>query len=94
MAVGGFAYLVVQRNLGSDSLQAWLTEALDRRAGEEYDVQRLGSAKGYRVLQVRREGASEARHFRLGVRTDSGTAQPRVANARGFVPSRSPIADC
>jgi hypothetical protein len=46
-----------------------------------------------RVLQIRREGASEARHFRLGVRTGSGTAHPKFANARGFVPSRSPIAD-
>lgn len=54
LAVPGSAYLVVQRNLGSDSLQAWLAETLDRRPGERYDVRRLGSAKGYRVLEVRR----------------------------------------
>ena len=42
---GGRAYLVVQRNLGADSLATWL-------AGQGYDVQRLKSKKGYRVLQV------------------------------------------
>lgn len=42
---GGTAYLVVQRNLGADSLQAWL-------AGRGLDVERLASAKGYRVLAV------------------------------------------
>lgn len=42
---GGAAYLVVQRNLGSDSLASWL-------AGEGFAVTRLKSKKGYRVLQV------------------------------------------
>jgi 16S rRNA (guanine1207-N2)-methyltransferase len=42
---GGHAYLVVQRNLGSDSLAAWL-------AAQGYAVQRLKSKKGYRILQV------------------------------------------
>ncbi len=46
LAPGGFAYLVVQRNLGSDSLAAWL-------ASEGHEVQRLKSKKGYRVLAVR-----------------------------------------
>ncbi len=53
---GGTAYLVVQRHLGADSLQAWLATALadvSTRVGE-YDVRRLGSAKGYRVLTVQR----------------------------------------
>ncbi|HKW60065.1 MAG TPA: methyltransferase [Candidatus Dormibacteraeota bacterium] len=44
---GGAAYLVVQRNLGSDSLAAWL-------AGQGWIVGRLKSKKGYRVLAVRR----------------------------------------
>jgi hypothetical protein len=48
------AYLVVQRNLGSDSLQTWLDGALAQRSDERYDVRRLGSAKGYRLLEVRR----------------------------------------
>jgi 16S rRNA (guanine1207-N2)-methyltransferase len=39
------AYLVVQRNLGSDSLAAWLS-------GQGWPVQRLKSKKGYRILDV------------------------------------------
>src|SRR5258708_4069716 len=42
---GGRAYLVVHRNLGADSLATWLTS-------EGYEVQRLKSKKGYRILQV------------------------------------------
>jgi 16S rRNA (guanine1207-N2)-methyltransferase len=42
---GGRAYLVVQRNLGADSLSAWL-------ATQGYQVQRLKAKKGYRVLEV------------------------------------------
>lgn len=42
---GGAAYLVVQRNLGADSLAAWLVE-------QGFQVTRLKSKKGYRVLQV------------------------------------------
>src|SRR5216683_8222136 len=43
---GASAYLVVQRNLGSDSLAAWLVT-------QGYDVRRLKSKKGYRILEVR-----------------------------------------
>jgi 16S rRNA G1207 methylase RsmC len=46
LAPGGTAYLVVQRNLGSDSLAAWL-------AASGRDVDRLKSKKGYRILRVR-----------------------------------------
>lgn len=46
---GASAYLVVQRNLGSDSLQAWLHTELGP-AG--YQVSRLASAKGFRLLHV------------------------------------------
>jgi 16S rRNA (guanine1207-N2)-methyltransferase len=42
----GAAYLVVQRNLGADSLAKWL-------AKQGYEVARLKSKKGYRILQVR-----------------------------------------
>lgn len=49
LAEAGQAHLVVQRNLGADSLQAWLAGQL---AG--WRVDRLGSAKGYRVLQLER----------------------------------------
>lgn len=41
----GRAYLVVQRNLGADSLTAWLNEA-------GYPTRRLKAKKGYRVLEV------------------------------------------
>ena len=43
---GGRAYLVVQRNLGADSLAAWL-------ATQGFEVTRLKSKKGYRVLEVK-----------------------------------------
>ena len=45
---GAQAHLVVQRNLGADSLHAWLAGALEGRA----TVERAGSAKGFRVLRV------------------------------------------
>ena len=51
---GGAAYLVVQRHLGADSLHAWLSDALTKIEPQAYDVRRLGSAKGYRVLEVSR----------------------------------------
>jgi 16S rRNA (guanine1207-N2)-methyltransferase len=47
LGLGGRAYLVVQRNLGADSLGKWLIE-------QGYEVQRLKSKKGYRILQVGR----------------------------------------
>ena len=51
LAVGGAAYLVVQKNLGSDSLQTWLSEQLPSDA---YAVGRYALDKGFRVLEVRR----------------------------------------
>jgi len=36
--------LVVAKNLGADSLQAWLTN-------QGWPTERLGSAKGFRVLR-------------------------------------------
>ncbi|CAB4547071.1 MAG: methyltransferase [Actinobacteria bacterium] len=44
----GSAYLVVQKKLGSDSLQKWLTETLTGG----YDVSRLTSVKTYRIIRV------------------------------------------
>ncbi|MEY5152453.1 MAG: hypothetical protein RLZZ551_1002, partial [Actinomycetota bacterium] len=41
----GEAWLVVQKNLGSDSLAQWIEE-------NGYAVKRLGSKKGFRVLRV------------------------------------------
>jgi 16S rRNA (guanine1207-N2)-methyltransferase len=39
----GIAYLVVQRNLGADSLAAWLSD-------QGFAIERLASKKGYRIL--------------------------------------------
>jgi 16S rRNA (guanine1207-N2)-methyltransferase len=47
LAPGAAAYLVVQRNLGSDSLQRWLTET-------GWDASRYAARAGYRVLEVKR----------------------------------------
>jgi 16S rRNA (guanine1207-N2)-methyltransferase len=47
LAPDGAAYLVVQRNLGSDSLQRWL-------AGAGWDASRCAARAGYRVLKVSR----------------------------------------
>jgi 16S rRNA (guanine1207-N2)-methyltransferase len=46
LAPGGVAVLVVQRHLGADSLAAWLGR-------EGYEVTRLSSRAGYRLLAVR-----------------------------------------
>jgi 16S rRNA (guanine1207-N2)-methyltransferase len=47
LAPGAAAYLVVQRNLGSDSLQRWLADT-------GFDASRYAARAGYRVLEVRR----------------------------------------
>ncbi|GAB2680574.1 class I SAM-dependent methyltransferase [Thalassiella azotivora] len=47
---GASAFLVVQRNLGSDSLATWLNGAL----GPQLVTAKEASAKGFRVLRVRR----------------------------------------
>jgi 16S rRNA (guanine1207-N2)-methyltransferase len=45
LAPGAAAYLVVQRNLGSDSLQRWLAES-------GWTAERAAARSGYRVLKV------------------------------------------
>lgn len=46
------AWLVVQRNLGADSLQRWLGTTFH----PGYSVFRTATGKGYRVLKVRKHG--------------------------------------
>ena len=46
LAPDGRAVIVVGKNLGGDSLQAWLTD-------QGYPTTRLASAKGFRVLECR-----------------------------------------
>jgi 16S rRNA G1207 methylase RsmC len=50
LELGSDAWLVVQRNLGSDSLQRWLEAELPTG----FAVRRASSSKGFRLLQVRR----------------------------------------
>ena len=52
----GAAHLVVQRNLGADSLHAWLADRSPEPGALPFSVTRAGSAKGYRVLRVARSG--------------------------------------
>jgi len=49
---GSDAWLVVQKNLGADSLQRWLEAEL----GDSHSLFREETAKGYRVLRARRRG--------------------------------------
>jgi 16S rRNA G1207 methylase RsmC len=49
LAPGGHAYLVVQRHLGADSLA-------ERLRSLGFDVLRMGSKRGYRLLDVRDAG--------------------------------------
>ena len=51
LEAGATAWLVVQKNLGADSLQRWLAEDL----GDGWRVERTATAKGFRVLAVTRE---------------------------------------
>lgn len=48
LAPGAEAWLVVQKNLGSDSLARWITETVG------LPVERAASSKGFRVLRVTR----------------------------------------
>ncbi|MDX2968358.1 class I SAM-dependent methyltransferase [Kribbella solani] len=45
LAPGGDAWFVVGKNLGGDSLQRWMTD-------QGYPCERVGSAKGFRVLHA------------------------------------------
>ncbi|GAB3617957.1 methyltransferase [Okibacterium endophyticum] len=53
---GSDAWLVVQRNLGSDSLHRWLNGALP----DDFTVTRAATGKGYRVLRAKHRVASPA----------------------------------
>ncbi|MDQ0617808.1 16S rRNA (guanine1207-N2)-methyltransferase [Arthrobacter globiformis] len=50
LAPGGSAWLVVQKNLGSDTLQRWLAEVLDG----SFTVTRENTSKSFRILRVRK----------------------------------------
>ncbi len=50
LAPGGRAWLVVQKNLGADSLQRWLGEELP----DGFTVRRADTSKSFRVIEARR----------------------------------------
>lgn len=50
LAPGGDAWLVVQKNLGADSLQKWLDAALP----QDWNVERVSTDKAFRILKVSR----------------------------------------
>jgi 16S rRNA (guanine1207-N2)-methyltransferase len=51
---GAAAYLVVQKNLGSDSLQRWLATELEATEAGRYTVGRHATARGFRLLSIHR----------------------------------------
>jgi 16S rRNA (guanine1207-N2)-methyltransferase len=52
LAEGAEAYLVVQKNLGADSLQRWLEIEMP----EGFSTIRVETAKGFRVIRVKNRG--------------------------------------
>lgn len=50
LAPGGSAWMVVQKNLGADSLQRWLAAELDAT----FTVTREATSKSFRILRVRK----------------------------------------
>ena len=54
LAPNGDAYLVVQKNLGSDSLQKWLDAQLSELYVGQFEVSRYATSKGFRLLHVHR----------------------------------------
>jgi 16S rRNA (guanine1207-N2)-methyltransferase len=46
---GGTAWMVIQKQLGAESFQKWLTERFS-----DFEVERVANDKGYRVLRVTR----------------------------------------
>lgn len=55
------AWLVVQRNLGADSLQRWIAATFH----PGFSVFRAATGRGYRVLKVRRHGTPPTEPIRL-----------------------------
>jgi len=54
LTAGGTAYLVVQKNLGADSLQRWLTTELEACEPGAFSIRRYASARGFRVISTHR----------------------------------------
>lgn len=54
LAPGGQAFLVVQKNLGADSLLPWIRTALEERHPGRFTASRYATEKGFRILLVER----------------------------------------
>lgn len=54
---GGEVWLVVQKNLGADSLAAWLVEQRDDAGNPWGTVEKIRSSKGFRILRLTRTSA-------------------------------------
>lgn len=52
---GGEAWLVVQKNLGADSLLTWIRSMLSA-VGDDFEADRPETEKGFRLLHVLRDG--------------------------------------
>lgn len=52
---GGEAHLVVQKNLGADSLTTWIAAQRDDEGQRWGRIEKIGSAKGFRVLRLTRD---------------------------------------
>ncbi len=52
----GEAWLVVQKNLGADSLLPWIRTMLEEQAPGEFTAERADTVKGFRILKVVRRG--------------------------------------
>ncbi|MFN3865312.1 MAG: methyltransferase, partial [Demequina sp.] len=57
LAPGGQAWLVVQRNLGADSLARWIADQRDGAGAPWGEIEKVASAKGFRVLRLSRPEA-------------------------------------
>ncbi len=60
LAPGGEAWLVVQKNLGADSLLPWISGMLQERAPGEFTATRAATVKGFRILRTSRAAASSS----------------------------------
>lgn len=56
LAPDGQAWLVVQKNLGADSLQPWIAAMLEAVEPGAFTVRRADTVKGFRILHVHRAG--------------------------------------
>jgi 16S rRNA (guanine1207-N2)-methyltransferase len=55
LAPGGEAWLVVQKNLGADSLARWIADQRGADGAPWGEITKVGSAKGFRVLKLTRD---------------------------------------